>query len=157
MPALPALSRAWVNYVVVDVSGCLRPRGLLGGTPAQHRLARGGGLVESADARGVRRVQDRVRVFRGLARYLLHGVDELLKLCAADGLRGLDEHRALNDEGEVDGHRVEAVVYESLRDVERVDAFSRLPLVGEEDFVHRRRVEGPVVSVRKAVRDEARV
>src|SRR2546423_2123672 len=132
-------------------------RGFLRRPPAQDGLARGCGLVEATDARGARRVQNRFGFFDGLARDLLHRFDELLKLCATDRLGRLDEHRALHDEREVDGHRVEAVINQALRDVERVDAFAQLPLVGEENLVHRRRAEGLVERIGESVRDEARV
>src|SRR3954471_2023587 len=128
------LSRRFVFCVSLSAASRSGARGVRLGSPAQDGLARGGGLVESAGARRVRRVKNRVRVFDGLARNLLHGVYELLKLRAADRLGGLNQHRTLYDEREVDRHRVEAVINQTLRDVERVDALARLPLVCEENF-----------------------
>src|ERR1700754_2644826 len=79
---LSLLSRRFGCCVGLCAASRSGARGVCFWAPEEDWLAGGGGFVETADARRVRRVENCVRVFDGLARYLFHGVDELLKLRA---------------------------------------------------------------------------
>src|SRR5262245_22318832 len=90
--------------------------------PAKAGTARRGSLIEAAHGRRVGRRLDELGV---LARFLDDTADrrhESVELLPRLRLRGLDHHRALDDEREVDRRRMEAVVQEPLRDVEGADA-----------------------------------
>src|SRR3546814_4411568 len=85
--------------------------------------------------------------------------DELVEHRLRLGLGRLDEHRAVDDEREIDRHRVIALVDQPLGDVERREAFGEA-LVAEQRLVHARarRREGRVEHILQAaqpIRSEA--
>ncbi|MNQ64151.1 hypothetical protein D3C85_785620 [compost metagenome] len=80
-----------------------------------------------------------------------HGVDEAIQLGLGLGLGRLDQHGPVDDQGEVHGHRVEALVDHRLGEVERGDVRALQPFVVEQGLVHARTLgEGGAHQVRQA-------
>jgi uncharacterized protein (DUF2236 family) len=92
MEKVPALPRA------------ARPfqRMLLRALPRQHRLARRQRLVETAPRREMRRGLDRRVAALSAFRYRTEGTDELVRAPPCFGLGRLDQHRAVDDQREID-------------------------------------------------------
>jgi len=103
--------------------------------PGEDRFAVCGDFVEAADARAVRRGLDDLGISAGLFGDGDHRIAEGIEALAALVLGRLDHHRPVHDEGEVDGHRVEAVVHQALGDVECGDAGLLQQLVVEDHLV----------------------
>src|SRR6185369_9807055 len=99
--------------------------GLRSRSPPQDGPASGPRLAESAEPRVVGRLADSRRVLRRFLRDRQHRVDERIERILALGLRRLDHQRTLHDQRKIDRRRVEAVVEEPLRDVERVHVVRR--------------------------------
>jgi hypothetical protein len=78
-------------------------------------------LVEAPHGPRQRRRLEQLGILSSLARDLLHYLDEGIEAFLGLGLRGLDHQRLGHDEREVDRRWVDAVVHESLGDVERSD------------------------------------
>ena len=106
----------------------------------------------------MRRLPEQLGLLGSLARDLQHrlgkGVQRLLGL----GLRRLDHQRFGDDQREIDRRRVESVVHQPLRDVERRDAMLALQTAAREhEFVHAEPVERSLVSVLQASEQVVRV
>ena len=104
----------------------------------------------------------RVRIGRCALGDPPHDLHEAIERLAGLGLGGLDHERLLDDEREVDGGRVDALVQDGLGDVQRRHAV--LPLLApraEHDLVLADPVEGQVVGIgqedAQVVRGEHRV
>ena len=80
----------------------------------------------------------------------LHGFDEEIEFFFRLALGWLDHQRAGHDQRKRRGVGMKSVVDEALGDVHGLDAFLRLQLVAEDDFVHR-------TASRKAGRKRLRV
>lgn len=65
-----------------------------------------------------------------------HHADEAVDGVLALGFGRLDQHRAADDQREIDRHWVVAVFAERFGDVEGGDARLLLALVGQQAFVH---------------------
>src|SRR5882757_10845967 len=90
--------------------------------PAQHRLTRSSGLIQSADTCRVRSSLDQLRVLRCFACNLLQGVYEEIKFFAGFALSWFDHHGTRDDEREAYRVGVEAVVDEAFAHVSGLDA-----------------------------------
>ena len=104
---------------------------------AQDRLLRGAHLVQAPDGTPVRRLLQQLGRLRRLTRDREHGVDEVVESLLRLRLRRLDHQRLGHDEREVDRRRMDPVVHEPLRDIERGDPV--LALEGprrEHELVH---------------------
>ena len=112
--------------------------------PSQHRLARGGDFIHAAGPGPVGRVLDQLRVGFDLFGDGDHGVDELVELQLALGLGGLDHERAVHDQREAHGVRMEAVIDEALGDVAGAHAEFGLAIVAEHHLVHVGRSVGQI-------------
>src|SRR3954468_22807003 len=85
---------------------------------AGHRALRRARLVEAAHRRRVGGVARDLRVLGRLAEDLGERVDEAVERLAGLGLGRLDEQRLVDDQREVDGRRVDAVVEQALGQVD---------------------------------------
>ena len=93
----------------------------------------------------MRRAAHELRPLFRLARDRQHCVAERVELFLRLGLGRLDHQRARDDQREVNRRRMEAVIHQPLRDVERVHIVRQLILVAEHDLVQRRRVVRQVI------------
>ena len=106
----------------------------------------------------VRRLLQQLRLLGRLARDREHRVAERVERLLRLGLGRLDHQRLGDDQREVDRRRVEAVVHEPLRDVERGAAVLALQRARREDeLVHAEPVERQVVRVLQPREDVVRV
>jgi len=71
----------------------------------------------------MRSVDHELRVLPRFAVDVDHCFDKGVEIGATDGFGWLDEHCAFDHEREVHGRRVKAVIDQTLRDIERYDAF----------------------------------
>ena len=103
------------------------PRGFLRGfaygrgshpfAPAQLRLAGGGHFIEALARGGVRVVVEFFAFTRlGFSGDVAHHLDEAVEHFPALRFSRLDQHRARENEREIDGHRVEAVLDQRFGD-----------------------------------------
>src|SRR4051794_8330702 len=116
--ARPSLTRASLERLADD--------GALGGAR----------LVEPAHRRRVRRVARDLRVLGALAQDVRDGVGEGVERLLRLRLGRLDEQRLVDEQREVDGRRMEAVVEQPLGEIERPEA---------EVLLHRRAREHELV------------
>src|SRR5215472_9415818 len=114
----------------------------LGGLPTKDWFSGGLCLVQAADSGRVRSIEDRLRVFLYFGSDRLHGFHKLIHFLLGFALSRLDHQGTGHDERKSGGVWVKAVVDEALGDVHGTDAFFRLHLVAEDNFVHARRVVG---------------
>src|SRR5690606_461825 len=127
------LARAPLAYFLLSRRGQrLRP-------PAQNGLAGGPGFVEPTPWAEAGRLTEESRIARlGPGNERTHHLDELVEALLALGFRRLDQHGAVDDQREIHGHRVEALVDQRLGEVERGDPRALQELVVEQDLVHAR-------------------
>ena len=95
---------------------------VLARTVAHDRLLRGAHLVEPAHRASCGASCSELGLLGRLARDREHRVAERVERLLRLGLGRLDHQRLGHDQREVDRRRVEAVVHQPLRDVERADA-----------------------------------
>src|ERR1039457_3520856 len=126
-------------------AGSLCPYGDALWFPTYDRFACGAYFVNARYAGQVRRFQNELGVVFDLLGDVNEGVDEEVEFLFAFGFGGLDHHRAMHDQREADGVRVEAVIDQALGDVAGVDAFAGLPGVAENALVHGRGLVGELV------------
>src|SRR5690606_25357776 len=105
-------------------------------SPSEDRLASGRCLIKTADACRMRGVLYEIRIFFCLAVDIDHRFDEGVEIRTAYRFRRLDQHRALDNEREVDRHRVKSVIDQALCDIKRYDTILRLILVRKDRLVH---------------------
>ena len=105
--------------------------------PARAQIAGGARLIGTADRRRPRRFVQRVRVLVDLAVHCAHRVGERVESFDRLGLGRLDHHRFVDDEREIDGRRVEAVIDDPFRDVHRSSSARFLLARGQHELVHR--------------------
>ena len=99
-------------------------------------------LVEAPHRGRVGRVLGDLGILLGLGQDLVHSVGESVERLVRLGLGRLDHQRLVDQQREVDGRRVEAVVEQALGDVERLDAELALGRrAGEDELVHAAAVE----------------
>ena len=99
------------------------------------------------------RLLDHVGVGAGLVGDAVHDVDEAVEGVAALILGGLNHHCLMEEEREVDGGRVEAVVEETLSHVERGDARRLVAEAIEHELMHAGAADGQLVVVLEALLD----
>ena len=108
-------------------------------------------LVKAPDRPAVRRLLQELRLVLGLVDDREHRLDELVQRLLGLGLGRLDHQRLRDDQREVDRRRVEAVVHQPLRDVERGDAVLALEAAGREhELVHAEPLERQLVRALEA-------
>src|SRR5690606_40377523 len=105
--------------------------------PHEPRTPCGRGFVEAPPRRQLRGC---LEAFISLARsgdYVTHRTDELVKRGLVLGLGRLDQHSAVDDQGEIDGHWMETFVNQRLGHVERRISLGK-SFVAEQRLVHAR-------------------
>ena len=107
-------------------------------------------IVHTSDGRVVGSGLDQLGVALGLGGNLVHHIDEGIDGLLAFVLRGLNHEALMEEEGEVDGGSMVAVVEEALGNVHRGDARALIYEAVEDTFVLAQTLDGEEVVIAQA-------
>ena len=112
-----------------------------------YGFERGGGVVGLAHGCEVRSFLDNLGSLAGLAGYVAHHGNELVERLDALGLCRLYHERLMEEQREIDGRRVEAMVKQTFGHIECGDASRLVVKTVKHKFMFAHAVDGQEIEV----------